>query len=100
MRFIRQLHLYTGLTLSLALFLIAISGALLIYSYEFWQLQYEPLRTPSSPPSASEQAAARAGVPSRLRDHERRSEMNRARQSWPLAAVVHSVRLNTGRRTC
>lgn len=58
MRLIRQLHLYTGLILSLALFLIAISGAVLIYKHEYWQLQYEPLRGPDITPSPDEQAGA------------------------------------------
>lgn len=58
MHFLRQLHLYSGLILSLALFSIAISGAVLVYKYEYWQLQYESLRTPGGTPSPSEQAAA------------------------------------------
>ncbi|MDH7942945.1 PepSY-associated TM helix domain-containing protein [Pseudohongiella sp. SYSU M77423] len=58
MRLLRKLHLYSGLLLSLALFLIAISGAALLYKNEYWALRYTQINSQDVSPSASEQAAA------------------------------------------
>ncbi|MGB4248033.1 MAG: PepSY-associated TM helix domain-containing protein [Pseudohongiellaceae bacterium] len=62
MRLIRQLHLYTGLTLSLVLFLIALSGAALLYKLEYWQLQYPALRGVDALPGSDNQAQAIAAA--------------------------------------
>lgn len=58
MKFLRLFHLYTGLILSLALFLIAVSGGLLLYKHEYWQLQMTELRSPDVVPPFDEQAQA------------------------------------------
>lgn len=62
MKLIRQLHLYTGLTLSLVLLLIALTGAALLYKLEYWQLQYPELRAVDAVPEASNQAQAIAAA--------------------------------------
>lgn len=58
MSLLRKLHLYSGLLLSLFLFLIAITGAALIYKNEYWALRYTQISSEDIIPSAANQAAA------------------------------------------
>lgn len=62
MPLLRKLHLYTGLILSLALFLIACSGAALLYKNEYWHLRYQQISDQDVIPSAENQAAAIASA--------------------------------------
>lgn len=62
MPLLRKLHLYTGLILSLALFLIACSGAALLYKNEYWHLRYQQISDQDLIPSAENQAAAIASA--------------------------------------
>lgn len=58
MLLLRQLHLYTGLILSLTLFLIASSGAALLYKNEYWNIRYQEVSNQHVIPTSSNQAAA------------------------------------------
>lgn len=62
MPLLRKLHLYTGLMLSLALFLIASSGAALLYKNEYWHLRYQQVSGQDIVPSADNQASAIAAA--------------------------------------
>jgi len=58
MTLLRKLHLYSGLVLSLALFLIALSGAALIYKNDYWALRYTQVSSQDLVPAPEQQAAA------------------------------------------
>lgn len=55
---IRWLHLWVGLTLSLLLFVFAVTGAALVYKEAYWRLVYPQLRGPSPALTAEDHAAA------------------------------------------
>lgn len=50
-RFVRQVHLYLGLVLSLLFLAFAVTGAALVYKEAYWRLVYPELRKP--PPDLS-----------------------------------------------
>jgi uncharacterized iron-regulated membrane protein len=58
MPLLRKLHLYTGLILSLALLLIALSGAALLYKNEYWALRYQQIDDQDVVPQAANLAMA------------------------------------------
>lgn len=58
MLLLRKLHLYTGLILSLALLLIALSGAALLYKNEYWALRYQQIEARDVVPQAASLAMA------------------------------------------
>lgn len=55
---LRTLHLYAGLVLSLALFLIAITGGALLYKNTYWDLRYTEVSADDVLPSPENQASA------------------------------------------
>lgn len=58
MSLLRKLHLYTGLVLSLALLLLALSGAALLYKNEYWALRYQQVVDQDVVPEAANLATA------------------------------------------
>lgn len=58
MRYLRLLHLYTGLALSVLLFMLALTGAALIYKHEYWKVAYPELRAEDVQVSPEQQAQA------------------------------------------
>jgi uncharacterized iron-regulated membrane protein len=55
---LRRAHAWIGLTLSLLLLALALSGAALVYKESYWRLVYPELRGAAPPQTATEQAAA------------------------------------------
>lgn len=62
MRLLRTLHAYAGLVLGVLLAMYAVTGAVLLFKDEIWQLQYPELRAEAPPAGASDHAAALAGI--------------------------------------
>lgn len=58
MLLLRKLHLYTGLILSLALLLIALSGGALLYKNEYWALRYQQIDSQDVRPAPASLATA------------------------------------------
>lgn len=66
MGFIRQLHLYAGLVLSVLLLLLAVTGGALVYKHAWWRAVYPELRGPAPAVSAGDQARAIAEASDRF----------------------------------
>lgn len=58
MRYLRLIHIYAGLILSLLLFILAVTGAALIYKHEYWRVTYPELRAEEGTHVSAEQQAA------------------------------------------
>jgi uncharacterized iron-regulated membrane protein len=58
MPLLRRLHLYSGLILSLALLLLVLSGAALLYKNEYWALRYQQIDEQDVVPEAANLATA------------------------------------------
>lgn len=58
MPLLRKLHLYSGLILSLALLLLALSGVALLYKNEYWALRYQQIDEQDVVPEAANLATA------------------------------------------
>ncbi|MBN1239546.1 MAG: PepSY domain-containing protein [Gammaproteobacteria bacterium] len=58
MRFVRLLHVYAGLALSLLLLALAVTGGALVYKEAYWRLVYPELRGPAPQLGAQDHAAA------------------------------------------
>ena len=61
-RVLRQLHLWVGLALSVLLFVLAVTGAALVYKEAYWRLVYPELRVEEPRLTAADHAAAIAAA--------------------------------------
>ena len=61
-RVLRQLHAWTGLALSLLLFVLAVTGSALVYKEAYWRLAYPELRAPLPALDAGDHARAIAAA--------------------------------------
>jgi uncharacterized iron-regulated membrane protein len=68
---LRRLHLWVGLTLSLLLFVLAVTGGALVYKEAYWRLVYPELRVDQPALGAEEHAAAIAAAASHFGDEVR-----------------------------